>query len=71
MRDPSGNDSCLLLAGLAREVGRSESDIPRTGMVSGIFLKMQNELRAKQIDIYGLGCRYQLQRDTYQTFEQF
>jgi len=31
---------------------------------------MQNELRAKQIDIYGLGLPLSVAGDTYQTFEQ-
>jgi len=50
-------------------VGRSESDIPRTGMVSEFWKQMQNELRAadRWLRLAAIGCS---RRYTYQTFEQ-
>lgn len=56
---------------LLEKVGRSESDIPKDWDGFWKFWKqMQNELRAKQINIYGLGLPLSIAAgDTYQTFE--
>lgn len=57
---------------LLEKVGRSESNIPKDWDAFWNFWKqIQNELRAKQIDIYGLGLPLSIAAgDTYQTFEQ-
>lgn len=57
---------------LLGKVGRSERDIPKDWDAYWKFWQqMQDELRAKQIDIYGLGLPLSIAAgDTYQTFEQ-
>ncbi len=57
---------------LLEKVGRSERDIPKDWDAYWKFWQqMQDELRAKQIDIYGLGLPLSIAAgDTYQTFEQ-
>lgn len=57
---------------LLEKVGRSEGDIPKDWDAFWDYWKqIQNELRAKQIDIYGLGLPLSIAAgDTYQTFEQ-
>lgn len=57
---------------LLEQVGHSDNEIPKDWDGFWKFWKqMQNELRAKQIDIYGLGLPLSIAAgDTYQTFEQ-
>lgn len=57
---------------LLEKVNHSDNEIPKDWDGFWKFWKqMQNELRAKQIDIYGLGLPLSIAAgDTYQTFEQ-
>lgn len=57
---------------LLEKVGHSDAEIPRDWDAYWKFWKqMQDELRAKQMNIYGLGLPLSIAAgDTYQTFEQ-